>query len=70
MDSQPYKGGFNKWRLTKSATIMSMAVHVIKATIPKGKASSVKAEAAARGISVSQLIIDALENCYGLDLGK
>ncbi len=43
---------------------------VIKATIPKGKASSVKAEAAARGISVSQLIIDALENCYGLDLGK
>lgn len=43
---------------------------VIRALVPKGKGAVVKEEAAARGISVSKLIIDALEECYKLDLNK
>ena len=42
----------------------------IRALIPKGKSKYVKSFAKERGKSVSQLIVDALEECYKLDLGK
>ena len=38
--------------------------------IPISKKDVVKAEADKRGISISQLVIDALERCYGIDLSK
>lgn len=43
------------------------AVQVI---LPKGKNKVLKAEAKKRGISISKLIINALETQYGLDLSK
>lgn len=39
-------------------------------TIPKGRKAELKAEADIRGISINQLIIDALEHYYRLDLSK
>ena len=39
-------------------------------TVPKGRRAELKAEADTRGISVNQLIIDALERCYKVDLSK
>mgnify|MGYP003321134870 CR=1 FL=1 len=41
---------------------------VIRATVPKGRGKEIKAFAKAQGKSVSQLIVDALENCYKLVL--
>ena len=42
---------------------------VIRAYVPKGRRAAVKAAAEQRGISVSQLIAQALESyCKGLDL--
>ncbi len=43
---------------------------VIRATIPKGRGADVRKLASSRGISVSQLIVRALEECYKLDLSK
>jgi hypothetical protein len=40
------------------------------ALVPKGRGKEVKAFADAKGISVSRLIIDALEELYKLDLSK
>lgn len=40
------------------------------ALIPKEKAREVKALADTKGISVSQLIVEALETCYKLNLSK
>ena len=41
---------------------------VIRALVPKGKGKDVKAYAKSQGKSVSQLIIDALESHYSLNL--
>lgn len=38
--------------------------------VPKGKRQVIRDYAATKGISVAQLIIRALEDCYKLDLGK
>ena len=43
---------------------------VIRALVPKGKNKDIKALAKSRGVSVSQLIVEALENQYQLDLSK
>jgi hypothetical protein len=43
---------------------------VIRATVPKGKRRIVRECADKRGISVSQLVVQALEECYELDLSK
>lgn len=43
---------------------------IVRATVPKGKGQVIKAYAQAQGKSVSQIIIDALEECYKLDLSK
>lgn len=43
---------------------------ILRAFVPKGKADILKEEASVRGISVSQLIVRALEHCYKLDLSK
>ena len=43
---------------------------VVRATVPKGQAKDIKAFAKSKGVSVSQLIVQALEDCYGLDLSK
>lgn len=43
---------------------------VIRATIPKGKRKVVRECATAKGVSISRLIVDALEQCYNLDLSK
>lgn len=40
------------------------------ALVPKGKGEEVKAFAETKGISVSRLIIDALEELYKLDLSR
>lgn len=42
----------------------------INLIVPKGKREVIKAKAAERGVSVSQLVIDALEGYYKLDLSK
>lgn len=42
----------------------------ISALIPKGSSQQLKDYAKGRGISVSQLIVEALESCYGFDLAK
>lgn len=42
----------------------------IQIMVPKGCRDDIKAEASRRGMSVSQLIIRALEAQYGLDLIK
>lgn len=38
--------------------------------VPKGRKKTIKDCAAREGISVSQLVIKALEECYKLDLSK
>ena len=38
--------------------------------VPKGRKQVIKQEAEIRGLSVSQLVVKALEECYGLDLSK
>lgn len=38
--------------------------------VPKGKKLDIKRCAAEKGISVSQLVVRALEECYKLDLSK
>lgn len=43
---------------------------VIRALIPKGRSKDVKAYAKARGLSVSQVIVEALEVHCKLDLSK
>ena len=43
---------------------------VIRATVPKGRAQDIKVFAKSKGLSVSQLIVDALEGYYNLDLSK
>ena len=43
---------------------------VIRATVPKGCRKVLRQEASERGISLSQLIVDALEYAYKLDLSK
>lgn len=43
---------------------------VVRATVPKGKGKEIKAFAKSQGKSVSQLIVEALETCYRLDLSK
>lgn len=43
---------------------------VIRATVPKGRGSDIKKLAAQNGISVSQLIVRALEQVYHIDLNK
>lgn len=43
---------------------------IIRAVLPKGKGSVVKAAAKERGTSVSAMIVEALESYFGLDLGK
>lgn len=43
---------------------------VIRATVPKGRGKEIKDFARLQGISVSQLIIDALESYCKLDLSK
>lgn len=40
----------------------------IRATIPRGKRETLRDYAAARGMSISQVIVDALETVTGLDL--
>lgn len=40
----------------------------IKALVPKGKKDVVKAIAAARGLTVSQVVVKALEETYNIDL--
>ena len=43
---------------------------VIRALVPKGRNKDVKALAKARDMSVSQLVIKALESQYNIDLSK
>lgn len=43
---------------------------VIRATVPKGRGKEIKDFARLQGVSVSQLIVNALETCYKLDLSK
>lgn len=43
---------------------------VIRALIPKGKGKVIKDYAKAKGVSVSQLIVDSLESHCKLDLSK
>ena len=43
---------------------------VIRATVPKGRGADIKKVAAQHGISVSQLIVRALEQAYHIDLSK
>ncbi len=38
--------------------------------LPKGKAKTLKDEAATREKSTSQFIVEAIEHCYKLDLSK
>ena len=40
----------------------------IRAIIPKGKLKEIKLYAVEHGVSVSQLVIQALEKVYGFDL--
>ena len=42
----------------------------IRALVPKGKAQDIKVFAKSKGLSVSQLIVEALEGYYNLDLSK
>ena len=43
---------------------------VIRALVPKGRGKDIKAYAQAQGKSVSQVIVEALENHCKLDLSK
>lgn len=43
---------------------------VIRALVPKGRNKDIKALAASQGKSVSQLIVEALEGYYHIDLSK
>lgn len=38
--------------------------------VPKGRKADIQLEATVRGLSVNALIINALEECYGLNLSK
>lgn len=38
--------------------------------IPKGRKKDIKTIADSKGVSVSQLVVEALETCYNLDLSK
>ena len=38
--------------------------------VPKGKRQVVRECAAKRGVTISQLVVQALEECYNLDLSK
>ena len=40
----------------------------IRALIPKGKKATVKAIAAEKGLTVSQIVVKALEETYNVDL--
>ncbi len=42
----------------------------LQALVPKGKGKEVKALANAQGKSVSQIIVEALEAHWGIDLGR
>lgn len=43
---------------------------IIRATVPKGRGKVIKDLAKSKWISVSQLLVDALEGYYNLDLSK
>lgn len=58
-DSNAYKTDFQRQNYDR-----------IVALIPKGKGKEIKAFAQARGKSVSQIIVEALEEYYGIDLSK
>lgn len=42
----------------------------IRALVPKGRKADIQAAADRRGLTVSQLIVQALEGQYGLDLSR
>lgn len=58
-DSNKYKADFQRENYYRPAVF-----------IPIAKKTDVQRAAKERGISISQLVIDALEKCYGLDLSK
>lgn len=58
-DSNAYKTEYQKQNYYRAVAL-----------IPKEKAREVKALADAKGLSVSQLIVEALETCYKLNLSK
>lgn len=58
-DSNAYKTDFQRQNYDR-----------IVALIPKGKGKEIKAFAQAHGKSVSQIIVEALEEYYGIDLSK
>lgn len=39
-------------------------------TVPKGRKADLKKVADAQGISLNRLIMNAIENCYNIDLSK
>ena len=43
---------------------------IVRALVPRGRGKDIKAFAKSQGKSVSQIIVDALESTYGLDLSK
>lgn len=58
-DQTKYKNDFNKSNYDRIAF-----------NVPKGKKAEMKKVADEKGISINQLIINALEECYKLDLSK
>ena len=42
----------------------------IRALVPKGKREEIKKFAKEKGVSISRLVVEALEEHYGLDLSK
>lgn len=42
----------------------------IRALVPKGKREEIKKFAKEKGVSISRLVVEALEVHYGLDLSK
>lgn len=58
-DPTAYKNDYNKQNYD-----------VIRALVPKGTKAAIKDAATARGLSVSSLIVEALEAYTGLNLSK
>lgn len=58
-DSNAYKTDFQRQNYDR-----------VVALVPKGRGKEIKDFAAVQGKSVSQLIVEALENYYKLDLSK